>query len=375
MQREAQTAVEAGYEVDVVAMHREGEQKREVVDDVRVIRLPLSHRRRAGVVGVLAEYIGFTLLATTTVARRRYDVVQVHNPPDFLLLAGIVPKLLGARLILDVHDLSPDMFAMRFGERGAARFADRALRVIERLATSAADHVVTVHDPYRLELISRGVAPRKVSVVMNSLDERLLPPGTREADLSAFRVVYHGTVTPPYGVALVVEAVARIASELRDVRLDILGEGDSVGETRRRMDDLGIADRVFVSGRYLPQRDVLEQVQSASVGVVPNLPTRLNRFALSTKLFEYVALGVPVVSADLPTIRAHFSDDELLFFRAGDPDALGEALLAVARDPEAAAARAEAATRRYEQYRWPVQARRYATILNSPASTGRNGRP
>ena len=60
---------------------------------------------------------------------------------------------------------------------------------------------------------------------------------------------------------------------------------------------------------------MLRAVQRRSVGVVPNLPTRLNRYALSTKLFEYVALGIPVVCADLPTIREHFSDDEVLLLR------------------------------------------------------------
>ena len=72
---------------------------------------------------------------------------------------------------------------------------------------------------------------------------------------------------------------------------------------------------MLLSGRYLPQAEVLAAVQSAHVGVIPNLSSRLNRFALSSKMFEYVALGVPVVSADLPTIREHFSDEEVLFFR------------------------------------------------------------
>jgi glycosyltransferase involved in cell wall biosynthesis len=362
--REAQVALAEGYDVEVVAMRRDGEPKRELVDGVRVTRLPLSHRPGAGLGGILGEYLGFTLFASAVVANRRHDVVHVHNPPDFLLIAGLLPKLFGARLIFDVHDLSPDMFAMRFGDRGALRTADRILRVVERAATRVADHVLTVHEPYRSELIERGVPPEKLTVVMNSLDDRLLPTGPRHRDGSTFRVVYHGTVTPHYGVPLIIEAAARVASEIPDLQIEILGEGDAVDEIRGRADELGLAAQIHCSGRYLPQPEVLERVRAAAVGVIPNLPTRLNRFALSTKLFEYVALGVPVVSADLPTIRAHFSSDEVLFFRAGDAAALAEALVAVARDPEAAAARAGAAQVRYEDYRWTVQARRYAATLD-----------
>ena len=149
--------------------------------------------------------------------------------------------------------------------------------------------------------------------------------------------MYEGTVTPPYGVHLLVEAMAKIKGEVPSAHLEIYGDGDSVPEIRSLIETLGVADHVLLSGRFIPHAEVLERVRSAAVGVIPNLPTPLNRFALSTKLFEYVALGVPVVSADLPTIREHFSDEEVLFFKAGDADALSAALLETWREPAAAA--------------------------------------
>ena len=221
-----------------------------------------------------------------------------------------------------------------------------------------------MHEPYRRELATRGVQPEKITVVMNSLDERLLPSTRGEVKEGDFRVIYHGTVTPPYGVHLLIEAVARIADDVPEIRLDVYGDGDAVPAVRSLAERLGIAGRIHVSGQYLPHAEVLNRVQFASVGVIPNLPVRFNRMALSTKLFEYVALGIPVVSADLPTIREHFSKSEALFFTAGRADDLASALLETWHEPEAAAARAEAALRRYERYRWPIQARRYADLLD-----------
>jgi glycosyltransferase involved in cell wall biosynthesis len=367
--RAVRVALDEGWEVDVLATRQPGERASELVEGARVTRLPIAHRRGAGALHVAAEYLGFTLMAaahaSVLAVRRRYTAVHVHNPPDFLIAAATVPKLFGATVFFDVHDLSDDIFSMRFGARPGAALFDRGLRLVESAATRLADFVITVHEPYRRELASRGVPPEKTTVVMNTVDERLLPsarPAGRGGD--GFCVAYHGTVTPPYGVSLLVKAVAKVAAEVPDVQLDIYGDGDAVPDIEALADELGVADRVRLSGGYLPQAEVLERVQHASVGVIPNLPVRFNRMALSTKLFEYVALGVPVVSADLPSIREHFADSEVLFFGAGDADALAKALVDTWRDREAASARAQLALRRYESYRWPAQARRYAELLD-----------
>jgi glycosyltransferase involved in cell wall biosynthesis len=365
--REISVALAQGFEVDVIAMQRADQPPTEIVDGARVIRLPISRRRGVGLFALLKEYLGFTALASFRIARlalkHRYAVVHVNNPPDFLIIAALFPKVLGARVIFDIHDLSPDMFAMRFGRFRGAAVADRALRFAERLATSVADAVVTVHEPYRQELIARGVGVEKVTVVMNSVDESRLPGEARNAGNGRFRVMYHGTLTPHYGIELLVEAVALVAHDIPSVTLEIYGEGDSVSAIRARTKELGLDPIVSMKDRFLPHDQVLGYVRHANVGVIPNLPTRLNRFALSSKLFEYVVLGIPVVSADLPTIRAHFSEEEVLFFRAGDASALADAIQNVARDPSGAAMRAHAARRRYEAYRWPRQAERYATVL------------
>jgi glycosyltransferase involved in cell wall biosynthesis len=370
VEREAHAARNAGWSVDVLAMRRNGERSQENAEGVNVRRLPLQHRRGVSLVAALGEYLAFTALAAKEVARaRRYDIIQVHSPPDFLIIAALLPQRRGARVILDVHDLSSDMFAMRFGEKSWARAADRILRLVEQLAAGAADAVITVHDPYRAELERRGVPAEKLTVVLNSVDESHLP-ALRDVDTNAndFRVVYHGTITAHYGLELLVTAAARAAQQIPTLTLELYGDGDRFREVRALASKLHFADRLQADGRFLPHREVLKRVSGASVGVVPNRPIRLNRFALSSKLFEYVALGVPVIAADLPTLRSHFSDDEVRFFQAGDESALTQALIEVATEPEAAQRRATAAQASYETYRWHEQARRYAELLDRLAS-------
>lgn len=364
--RETRAAVRAGFEVDVVAMREPGKLASEEVEGVAVHRLRISRNRGGGRVRFLGEYVAFTGLAALHVAwlalRRRPAVVQVHNPPDFLVAAALAPKALGARVVFDIHDLSSDMFAMRLGESRSAQLAQKLLERLERLACRVADVVVTVHEPYREELARRGVDSDRILVVLNSLDEARLPDALPPPRRDPFRIAYHGTVTPHYGLAVVLEAFALLPGRL-SAALQIVGTGDAVPDLAARAEELGISDRVELTGA-LPHAEVLKRIAGASVGVIPNLPSRLNRFALSTKLFEYVVLGIPAVLSDLPTLRRHFSAEEVVFFHAGDPEALAEALTRVADDYDAALARAAAAREHYRKsYDWNGQSRRYTGML------------
>jgi glycosyltransferase involved in cell wall biosynthesis len=366
--RQARAAVSAGYDVDVICLRRSGEPRNENLDGIRIHRLPLEHERGVGLGAIVREYVGFTVLATgklwSLARQRRYRVVHVHNPPDFLLLAALPARLVfGAGLVFDVHDLAPDMFAERFGSGNAARLANGLLQALERLALRLADTVITVHEPYARELRARGA--REVTVVMNSVDPDILPTEANEVAVGAgFRVVYHGTVTPWYGVDLLVDAAGAVVSEIPELVVEIYGEGDAVPALRERARQLGLNDRVQFHDGWLPQREVLSRVRSAAAGVIPNRPTRLNHYALSSKLLEYVELGIPVAVAGLPTLREHFADDEVFFFTPGDSEALAAALRAIAREPDAARARAAAARRRARAYAWEANAARYVRLLD-----------
>ena len=369
VEREAKAARDAGHAVEVLCLRGPDEPRHELVDGIAVRRLPVRHERGAGFARALAEYVAFTVLALLALLFRRHpDVVHVHTPPDFLVLAAVPLRLRGARVLLDVHDLSPHMYEARFEPGLKMRVVVGALRAIERLACAVAHAVITVHEPYRRELVADGVPADKVTVVMNAADPALIERvrGSVAAQPAAgdgFTVAYHGTITAWYGVDLLVEALGLLSETLPDLRATVLGAGDAVDEARARAAALGLDGRVEFSGTYLPIEDALARVAGASCGVIPNRPSTLNRFALSSKLFEYVALGVPAVVARLETLAAHFSDDEVTFFEPGDAGSLAEAIAWVAANPEEARAKAERARARAEEYSWRANAERYVRVL------------
>jgi glycosyltransferase involved in cell wall biosynthesis len=370
VEREARAAVDAGYTVDVVCLRATGEPAFETIDDIRVTRLPVEHVRGAGARQVVSEYADFTLRAARATLRmhRRHpiDVVHVHAPPDFLILSAIVPRLRGSGVMLDIHDLSPDMFDVRFGGRRLAGTLERCLRLVERAACSVADRVLTVHEAYRRELTAHGVPSERIEIVMNAPDDEAIERARAAAapvQPDSFVVAYHGTLTHWYGVDLLVEAIARLQQRVPKIRGLILGAGDALAPAEELAERLGVADRIEFSRTYLPHDEALRVVAAASCGVIPNRRSRLNRFALSSKLLEYVALGIPVVVAELETLRAHFSPTEVTFFEPDDAESLTEAIAWVAEHPEEAREKLERARERADGYSWPASRTRLLASL------------
>src|SRR5262249_228553 len=230
VQRAARAARDAGFEVTVIALRGPAEPAAETTDGVTVNRLPVHHRRGASLPALAVEYLRFVVLALREVTRmtraERFDVIHVHAPPDFLVLAALPPKRRGGRVLLDIHDPAPHMFGARFGGRAGVL----VLKWMQAAAAALADAVVTVHEPYRRELVAAGIPDEKVAVVMNAPDEEVIATATdvSEAARFDFTLAYHGTLTHWYGVDLVLDAISILSGRHPEIGATILGDGDAL---------------------------------------------------------------------------------------------------------------------------------------------------
>lgn len=364
VQRAAEAAVSRGYAVEVLCLKGPGEEPLETIGGIDVLRLPVAHERGAGVLRMLLEYLRFlsrvsVILTRCSFPQRRYDIVHLHAPPEFLIAACLVPRLLGTKVILDNHDPSPLLFAARFADRRARRRIVPVLTRLERWAYRQADHVLAVHEPLRREVLAAGISGDRVTAILNSPDETVLARArvahsVRE-DTAPTDVVYHGTITRWYGVEGLVEALEALHRRGERVRALILGAGDELASVRSRVADAGLEEFIRFSGRYEPLEVTLGRIAGARCGVVPNPDGPLNRFMLSNKLMEYVALGIPVVATRLATVAAHFSEEEITFVEPGDPAGMADGIHWVLNHPEAAGQKTQRAAERLREYSWSTQ--------------------
>ncbi|HET9498155.1 MAG TPA: glycosyltransferase [Candidatus Limnocylindria bacterium] len=377
LRRQAEALRDAGYGVDVFALRDAGQAKEEDWRGVRVLRLPVR-RAFTGFAGHLGEYLAFAGLVSLRLAaehrRRRYRLVQVATLPDFLAFAALPVRLTGAPLLLDMHEDMPEFFRDRFGTGGLQALLP-VVSAATRASAAVADEMITVHEPLRQLALARGVPTSRVSVVMDGADERLFDPAryTRHPLMAdgKLRLIHHSNLQRIYGLDVAVAAM-RLLDVAFDAHLDVYGDGPFRPDVETAISRHGVGDRVTLHGR-VPQDDLPGLLAAADIGIVPSRPEPYMAYSLSTKLLEYVAMGVPVIATDLRTFRAHFDASAIRYVPGNDPWALADAIADLARNPEAAAASAAEGSRQARPYAWAVQRARYLAIVERLVARGRLG--
>jgi glycosyltransferase involved in cell wall biosynthesis len=321
-------AVEAllaeGMAVDMVCLADGKAPAREQAGGLTVYRIPITHTRggkvRYGINYALFLYI-CAVLMTARMLRGRFHLVYVHNMPDVLVFSALIPKLFGAKVILDQHDPMPELMTTIYGLSPESPSV-RVLRWLERLSLRFADRVVTVNVACRRIFGGRSCPPEKITVVMNSPDEGIFPyqvasPSTAEPG-RPFVVMYHGSLVERNGLDLAVEALALVQNNAPDMELRVFGrETPYLRQVMERAKTLGLEGRV----RFLGPRRLEElpgEITACDIGVIPNQRNAFTDINTPTRIFEYLSVGKTAIAPRTPGILDYFAEDSLVFFEAGD---------------------------------------------------------
>src|SRR5256712_5073074 len=330
--RTAEALAKERMNVDLVCVMDAGrEAKREPLNGVHILRVPLK-RRRGGIFSYIFQYLAFLLISSIIVAvrsvTRRYDLVYVHNMPDILVLTALIPKVFGAKVILDLRDPMPELMMTIFNLHQDA-LPVRTLKRLEKWSLQLADLALTVNLACKKLFASRSCHPEKIQVVMNSPDEKLfgfLPPrshtSTHHPPSKPFVIAYHGSLVERNGLDLAVDALPRVRQSVPSVELRIYGLQTRFLE--RVMESVrakGLDEVVHYLG---PKRteDLVTAIAACDLGIIPHQRNVFTEINTPVRIFEYLALGKPVIAPRAAGILDYFKNDSLLFFELGNSEDL-----------------------------------------------------
>ena len=364
--RYAEALAQDGARVDAIVLRREGQAREETINGVHVIRIQQREKNERGKFSYLRRIVQFFFRSMWEIGgrhlRRRYDLVHVHSVPDFEVFAAVLPKFGGAKVILDIHDIVPEFYAAKFGV-GHHSLTFKALKVLERWSAAFADHVIVANDIWLDRIASRAARREKCSSFINYPDLSIFHPAlrTRIAD-GRFVLSYPGTLNWHQGLDIAIRAFAIARRDAPSMEFHIHGEGSAKQELARLVHELDLADAVHLHAP-LPLRDIACVMANADLGVIPKRNDSFGGDAFSTKIMEFMALGVPVIVAET-RIDSHYFDASMLrFFKPADVGDLARAMLDAYRDRNRSAGLAARALDFVGENSWGVRKGSYIAIV------------
>ncbi len=358
-----------GHDVEVLALRGSPDlPRKETVNGVRVYSLQDRFSKDGqGVGGILKTTLGLLWKSTWHLARehhrRPYDLIHVHNVPDFLVWSAFYPRLRGAKVILDVHDILPEFFCSRFGRSLQSPWF-RFLVWVERWSARAADHIIISNDLWRSRYEERTGTTGRCSVFVNHVDLEVFRPELRQWHTRSGGPVllFPGGLQAHQGLDVAIRALPRIRQRFPSVEFHIYGDGPMRQPWEDLARSLGVADAVHFHGP-ISAHEVARKMAEADVGLVPKRADSFGNEAYSTKIMEFMALGVPVVISDTRIDRYYFDDSLVRFFPSGNSEALAQAVIEVLEDGEATRQRVERARAYAQRESWQVRKTDYLALV------------
>jgi len=366
VRRDAEALRDAGYQVDIICSKLKNEEKLELVNGINVYRIPVSHER-GGILRYIVEYSFFFLLSSLKLnllyLKKKYDVIEVDTMPDFLVFIALIPRLLGAKVLLYMFENMPELYAFEY-KLSIEHPTIKLLKVIEKLSLKFADKIIVTHEPAYTIFAKHRIPKSKFTIVLNVPNEGIFSfpfPKIEKQAQNSFLLVSHGSILERYGYQTIVRALKLIESKIHNFRLLIVGEGEYQREIRRLVKDLRLEERVRFTG-YVPFDEIPMTIGRADIGIVPMLGTC--EYMLPNKLFEYIALGIPTIASALAAMKAYFHNNSVIFFEAGNEKDLARCILELYQNPAKRKSLVANASRICEEYRWSKMKKKYLKVYD-----------
>ncbi len=300
-------------------------------------------------------------------------VLHVHSPVLNALPGLRVARALGIPMVYEVRAFWEDA-AVDHGTSREWGPRYRASRALETYAMRRADHVTTICEGLKGDIVQRGITEGGITVIPNAVNIAsfaydMPPDGALRHELGledAFVIGFVGSFYAYEGLDLLLQALPFVLRQVPHARILLVGGGPEETVLKAMARTLGIADKVVFTGR-VPHAEVQRYYSVVDVLAYPRRPMRLTELVTPLKPLEAMAQGRLLVASDVGGHRELIRDGETgVLFRAGDAEALAAALTRLFAEREQWPALREQGRRYVENERsWASSVARYRDVYDS----------
>ena len=367
VRRYAEALIKRGDQVDAISLAHEGQATFEVIGGVRIFRIQKRLINEKGQLSYLLKLLLFFFRSAWVLTLKHihepYDFIHVHSVPDFEVFATLIPRLMGTRVILDIHDVVPEFYASKFKVDDSSLLF-RSLVSIERLSVAYSCHTIVANDLWLEKVARRSGCSDKCSAITNYPDLSIFRRRPRPTPCNGdFVMCYPGSLNSHQGVGLAVEAVSLLRDEVPNLKFLIVGRGPNRKKLENMVQELHLGDRVTISGPF-PIERIAEIMTSVDLGIVPKINDSFGGEAFSTKIMEFMAMNVPVIASRTRVDEYYFTDKMVQFFESGSAHDLAAKILCLVRSPEQRSALCESSTEFIAHNSWDVKKQEYLDLVD-----------
>ncbi|MGB9706865.1 MAG: glycosyltransferase [Microgenomates group bacterium] len=365
----AESLANEGKQVDIICLKRDKDNLKYNFPNINIFRI----QKRAGnekagkdyFLRILKFFVKSGFFLTWKHLKEKYNLVHVHNMPDFLVFASIIPKILGAKVILDVHDIVPELYSNKF-KKSQENILFKILKVFEKLSCSFSNHVIVSNHIWAEKLITRSVRKNRLSVILNYPKEEIFfndKNNYKKDKKNKIKIIYPGSLNWHQGVDLAIKAVALIKDEIPNVELHIYGDGPEKLKLYKYINEFKLNGKVIIK-ENLHINEIAKKMAEADIGIVPKRNDSFGGEAFSTKILEFMALGTPVIVSKTKIDQYYFNDSVVKFFEPENEEDLANAILELIKNPELRENLSKNALNFVQDYLWSKHEHEYLNLVN-----------
>lgn len=273
--------------------------QKEIVDGVKITRVPLYPSHDQSAKKRIANYISFAFTSTVygVFGAKKADVIYVYHPPVTVGIAGaVIGMLRRTPFVYDVQDLWPDTL------RATGMLTNkRVLNVVNEACSwvyKKASHLVVLSPGFKNKLIERGIPERKLSVIFNWCDEQSLAKHSSSKEVilpKGFNVVFAGNMGPAQALDVVLDASKLLLVSNPKVNLVMVGGGLDVERLKNEAIARDLSNIHFIS--RMPINEVGKVLEEADALLVHLKDDELFSITIPSKTQAYLAMSRPIIMA------------------------------------------------------------------------------
>ena len=345
-----------GFSVTVFSLWEVGGRGVRQENGVRVYQLPVIRTNRyLGKLGTLAEYSLF-FFSALLINSFRLNHVYVNNMPNFYIFSAFLNRFFGKKLILDVHDLMPELFVID----NKSNVLRKLLVLEERLSHKYADLNITVNDGVAKYLRKR--TGLDYGVVYNSMLSAINDFDVVSKNRNKFELVFHGNIQPQYNIQRIFEVLPRLKVRYPKITFHLYGQGPYLKRLKGFFESEEFRSYCFYHGPFDPS-SVPAILKGKGIGLLFAERGQQHDLAVSVKCVEYMSCGLPLVASNLATLEEIFGET-VAFYESTSNDDLEAKIVETIEDYPAALRRARQAQERCRGLSWGTQASTFRGLIS-----------